>query len=100
MIHRTAKKCESLSLTYKNSDIIISPYCIRLITNESAKLDAETITIEYKDGTTSTYSDGDYYSTESGTEGRKTERKIHLSKVIDISEIKTIKINGETKFSC
>lgn len=94
------KKCESLSLTYKNSDIIISPYCIRLITNESAKLDAETITIEYKDGTTSTYSDGDYYSTESGTEGRKTERKIHLSKVIDISEIKTIKINGETKFSC
>lgn len=95
------KKCESLSLTYKNTDIIISPYCIRLSSNESMKLDAETITIEYKDGTTATYSDGDYYSTESGgPEGSETEQKIHLSKVIDISEIKTIKINGETKYSC
>ena len=94
------KKCESLSLKYKNTDIIISPYCIRLRSNESTKLDAETITIEYKDGRTATYSEGDYYSTQSSPEGSKTEQKIHLSKVIDISEIKTIKINGETKFSC
>lgn len=96
------KKPKTINMTYNNTEVTVSPYCIFHKSDKSKKIGNEIITIEYKDGKSVSYDMRDSDSDTVKTDGLDSVavKKLHLTKPIDIDNIKSVEINGELKFTC
>ncbi len=95
-------KPKIINMTYNNTETTVSPYCITFKSYKSKQIDDEIVTITYKDGRTVSYDVKDSDSDSVETDGRDFYiiKKLHLTKPIDIDNIKSVEINGELKFTC
>lgn len=93
------EKCQSINIKYKNEDITISPYCIKIASNNN--ISVEKIEIEYNDDSKKLFTEADStHSETSGSHGNLTEYIYHSKNTIELEKIKTVKINDEIVFSC